>query len=264
MTLVKYGVHPLQEMKFFQYSLSNNKTLVFIHGGAWIDPNNTYDDFEPLMVRLSTTRPDVNLISVNYRLSPEIKHPYHLIDVATALSKLVTEYHIKSVTVVGHSVGATLALQLLDYDRLIRTGIEELEISGLKTLPVDLGGIMKALVKLTVDTVVLLDGIFDIPDLIREYGEPYERFVGLAFVSAEHYTEATQVSSTKGGLSGCKLRVVIVHSTEDELLTLRQPKQLRVFLERESYPYDWHVGAYGKHEEVYRRPEVCSIIEEVV
>lgn len=263
MTLVKYGAHDLQEMKFFLYSPENTKTVVFIHGGAWNDTANSYDDFEQLAALLATLMPDLNTISVNYRLSPGVKHPYHLADVGSALSMLVTEYKITNVTLVGHSVGATLALQLLSYDKLIRAGIENLERCVCKTLPIDLGGIMKGLQQLSIDTLVLVDGIFDIPDMISEYGEPYERFVGLAFVSPEHYTEATQVSSSTGTLYGCKLRVVVVHSTEDELLLLRQPSQLRAFLEREGYPFEWRVGAFGKHEEVYRRVEVASIIEEV-
>ena len=101
----------------------------YIHGGAWRDPLITSSSFNPARdILLNTSLPLQGLASINYRLSPypshpthpsspdddsrNAKHPDHLTDVLSALEYLHEHYIFDNkYIIVGHSCGATLALQ---------------------------------------------------------------------------------------------------------------------------------------------------------
>lgn len=250
--IIKYGDHPLQEIKLFRFSESNSKTLVFIHGGAWRDPDNTYDDFQEVVQKIGDI--GMNLIGINYRLSPEIKHPYHLQDVVRALSTLSTDLKVTKVLVVGHSVGATLMLQLLNYKHIIAEALNELSDEPVQlSLPETL----------KFESLLFVDGIYNIAELVEEYPD-YIGFVSEAFTSKSMYTAATQLSSQiSPELKHFeKARFVVVQSQQDELLTLNQTVMFQKYLVSQKIPFTLYSGAYGLHEEVYRSQQLADIISD--
>lgn len=270
-TILSYGTHSLQTVKYFRYSPLNTHTIVFIHGGAWRDPNNTYDDFLTLTNKLGENfngagRNGINMIGVNYRLSPEVKHPAHLVDVVNGLSFIQKTTPTASILLVGHSVGATLILQLLSFEQIVH-------LSG------DADGSTDIISNLlqVLDTIYFVDGIYDIPELISEYGQDYKDFVMEAFRSEEQYKQATQLSFTPGSVSeptlelGSKSKAVLSHlprnilviqSKEDELLSLKQTDIFVEFLKRMKLEYSVIKENWGKHEEVYRREELANLMFE--
>ncbi|KAJ8060285.1 hypothetical protein OCU04_010622 [Sclerotinia nivalis] len=108
--------------------------IIYIHGGAWRDPLVTSSSFVPTINRLLSSSIEskiASFVSINYRLSAHssfpqdsssvpkhtyrnAKHPDHLQDICSALSYLQSKYSIEDqYLLVGHSCGATLALQVL-------------------------------------------------------------------------------------------------------------------------------------------------------
>lgn len=250
---IAYGGDPLQKIKIFNFSPENSHTIVFIHGGAWRDPNNTYLDFNELVGHLLKK---YNLIGINYRLSPEHKHPDHLVDVVTAIAKIqaIVGSH-SDYSFVGHSVGATLLLQLLNYQDIItlgHAGHDESHENAICSLP-------KLL--LNIHSIFFVDGIYDIKDLIAEYGAPYKGFVDSAFQDEKYYLEASQMTWSLSKTFDYAFRPVIIQSTQDELLTSRQSEAFFEFLKKRDIPVECLSGDWGKHEEVYRRRELAEIIE---
>lgn len=268
---ISYGSHPLQKLKVFYHLPENDHTLLLIHGGAWNDPANTYDDFKELAGHLmASIKGHVNVVGVNYRLTPEVIHPFHLYDVVLGIQKLVESLGTSKLLVAGHSVGATMLLQLLNYKQIIISGFEELKdvkfdkngelITGLNDAN------FEDLLKLpeldiSLEHLFFIDGIYDVVDLVAEYGGPYERFVDRAFVSRKQYKEAVQISSKE--FTGFDLdfkRVVVLQSLQDELLSLRQTEGFLAFLGKNKVEYEYFKEPWGAHEEVYRRKELASII----
>lgn len=246
---VPYGEHRLQKAKIFHYSPANEFSLIFVHGGAWRDPSNTFDDFLSLTSTLLQTQSaaNYNIIGINYRLSPEVKHPLHLLDVVEALEMLRRDFGVKECLLLGHSVGATLLMQLVNASKiLLLAGIDRdmkpsVEIKGL----------------------IFVDGIYDMVDLIDEYGKPYEEFVLEAFPTKESYANASQLSWNSNDIFDTgAAELVVVHSLEDELLSLRQTTGFVKFLDGHNLLYKLHTGKWGAHEEVYRRKELAELVSQ--
>jgi arylformamidase len=126
--------------------------IVMIHGGGWRGGDKASpgvaDTKAACFVPLGYT-----FVSINYRLSPAVRHPVHVQDVAKALAFVhnnITRYggDPGRIFVMGHSAGAHLAA-------LVATDESYLKAEG-KT-----PGILKG--------VILLDGAgYDVP---RQYGE---------------------------------------------------------------------------------------------
>lgn len=244
---IPYGENALQTIKLFEFLPENENSLILIHGGAWRDPNNTFLDFSQLVGHL--TLENTNLIGINYRLSPEFKHPSHLIDTVNAISKILTVTKTNKVLFLGHSVGATLLLQLLNYKEIICLG-------NLRNSEIKIPDLI-----LDIDKIFLLDGIYNIVDLIDEYGAPYKLFVDCAFESKKHYEDATQITWLKRKFSFEFLfSAVVLQSLEDELLSERQSLGFVEFLKKYNVSYEYLTGNWGKHEESYTRRELADII----
>ena len=283
--IVSYGEHPLKQLKFYQFEKSNDETLLLIHGGAWRDPNNTYNDFEDMISHIQENQyaAKYNLIAMNYRLSPEVKHPFHLWDVLEGLQFLVQNYNIRKILIAGHSVGATLMLQLLDYNKILDAGfqilVEDLEDDEKRTesdlhVPSEKERTLmnEAMQKLQLRTFCFIDGIYDIVQLISEYGGPYEDFVNNAFSSSKQYAEATQLSSStidvripfsyNEHLANARdeLSLIILQSNQDELLSMRQTNLFIEYLTRKNLNFKPLVGEWGGHEHVYRHEDVANIV----
>jgi len=84
--------------------------LIFVHGGAWHVGDKKI--VTPEIAR-SYTDQGIIVVSLNYRLSPEYKHPAHVKDLAAAsewIANNIGEYggDVKKMVLVGHSAGAHL------------------------------------------------------------------------------------------------------------------------------------------------------------
>lgn len=250
-TEISYGDNPLQKINIFNFSPENSHTLVFIHGGAWRDPNNTYLDFNELVGYLPE---EYNMFGVNYRLSPEWKHPCHLVDVMSAVAKIQAIVGSDSdYSYVGHSVGATLLLQLLNYREIMNLASSDDDKSD--------DYLIENIGLLNVHSMFFVDGIYDIGDLIAEYGAPYKLFVDCAFQNERHFLEASQMTWSLPKQFDYDFNAVVIQSGQDELLSLRQSDIFVEFLKKRGVEVEYLIGDWGEHEEVYRRRELAEMIE---
>lgn len=275
--IVFYGSDSLQSVKIFSYKKERAKSLVFVHGGAWRDPSNTFDDFDVWAKSTSKMKADYNLFGINYRLSPEYEHPVHLWDFASALSFLMREYNVNEIVLVGHSVGATLCLQLLNFKQIIEGSrsahLSDNELANRFATLEQISSMEAYLQKLSLKRIVLLDGIYHIPKLIEEYGPSYKSFVDAAFSSDLSYTEALQTSSSTISIMNspfyCYLSrfndkdsplINIYQSLQDELLSPLQLNLLAEYFDSNGVKYSLNTGDWGKHEEVYKNIELLNLI----
>lgn len=152
---------PLQSLDLWlPSSVTGSEPVIFViylHGGAWTDADQDKLEGSALLEHLAASR-EVNGIkiacaSLNYRLSlpnSQIQHPDHMHDVAEAIRFLKRNYDLSKCLLVGHSAGATLAVQVFHEFRR--------EVLGM----------------------VLFNGIYDLPELVDEYPS-YNSFVAAAF-----------------------------------------------------------------------------------
>jgi arylformamidase len=142
---------------------SNSPVILFVHGGAWTD-----GDKEDIFYKAGYfTSKGYVFVSINYRLTPEVKHPAHAQDVANAVSWFYSNARhysadAKRMYLMGHSAGAHLAALIsLDDSYLLKAGVSTDVIKG----------------------AILIDGIgYDIPVLIDNTGnkakEQYKKIFG--------------------------------------------------------------------------------------
>lgn len=108
-------------------SHKNHKWLIFIHGGAWRDPNNDHHDGEHIISNLLlTSRPDDGTTShdlyacasIDYPLCNSTKDPsFYALNALKALTLIAQTYPLDEYVLVGHSAGAHIALQTFMYGR---------------------------------------------------------------------------------------------------------------------------------------------------
>lgn len=210
----------------------NGLWLVYIHGGAWRDPLIDNTSIRPLQNHLVSSSSDIAAYaSINYRLSPypshpsspstpgdpsrNAHHPDHITDILTALLYLQETYAFgQNYILVGHSCGATLALQLC----MRRFWGSQYDPDEALTLNVE-----------PPLAVVGAAGIYDIPGLVEEYASipVYREIVANAFGSDEGVWEgASPVNGDfeEGWPEG--RRVVLVASEDDELVSPRQSEAM--------------------------------------
>jgi acetyl esterase/lipase len=145
---VAYGDHEKQRLDIHGAGGAGKPVMVYVHGGGWQvgDKSRVHHKADFL------TGEGYLFVSVNYRLTPEVQHPGHAVDVAAAVAWAfdnAEEYggDPGRVFLMGHSAGAHLVA-------LVAAAPSYLEAHGRS--PGDLSG------------VVLLDGAgYDIP-LLRE------------------------------------------------------------------------------------------------
>lgn len=198
----------------------NDKTdwVVFIHGGAWRDPKMTLHDGDAWINQIKHK----NVCSLSYRLSPEVQHPAHYDDVVNGFKYLLSHWRVENVVLVGHSCGTFLSLQLL----------ESLH-----------GAILDK-----VERIIAVEGIYSLPMLEKENAS-YADFVSDAFGKAKETWKS--VTPTK-----CTKQLIIVHSKNDELLSLDiQPKVAETLTPN----FEWVVTS-GKHNEVIESASFYSLV----
>ncbi|CUS13945.1 unnamed protein product [Tuber aestivum] len=237
-----YGpAHPLQVLDLYrQCSDPDAYWVTFIHGGAWSDPEMTKSGGHPLIRSLLPKYPRLNAASINYRLSPHprypsngnaAKHPDHIDDVRLALSFLQERYSMRreKTVLVGHSAGAYMAFQ------------------------VDAGCGAAAAV------VVGIGGVYHLGRLVEEYAD-YEGFVERAFGGGWRQVDAEGLAEVEDGGKGGG-RVVLVHSSQDELLSFGQSRYWAGVLRGRGRVVKEVYGAMGNHNEAPKGTELVGVVE---
>lgn len=110
-------------------------TILYVHGGAWsIGDKNQFG--VPDRIGRSFAKRGIGFVSINYRLSPKVRHPEHVRDVARAL-KWVRENIAgyggckDEIFLAGHSAGAHLVALLATNERYLREqGLSLADIRG--------------------------------------------------------------------------------------------------------------------------------------
>jgi acetyl esterase/lipase len=112
---ISYGSDPLQKLDIHHKKGSQSRPVIFfIHGGGWVMGDKNFSMFAaPSWVDLGYT-----VVSVNYRLAPNFKHPAQIEDCAIALRWVFDNIHNyygnpNEIAVIGHSAGSHLAALLI-------------------------------------------------------------------------------------------------------------------------------------------------------
>jgi acetyl esterase/lipase len=109
--------------------------LMFVHGGAWVHGDKNFLGVYSALGKV-LARQGIGAVVINYRLSPGVKHPEHIKDVARAFSwvhKNIGKHggRADSVFLCGHSAGAHLiALLATDETYLKAEGLSSKDIRG--------------------------------------------------------------------------------------------------------------------------------------
>ncbi len=130
---------------YYPKDLKNYPVLFFVHGGGW-----TMGDKSQLYGFLASyyAKQGIGVVVTNYRLSPKIKHPEHIKDVARSFAwtyKNIAKYggDPERMLICGHSAGGHLvALLATDPSYLKDEGVKSEAIKG----------------------VIPISGVFRIPD----------------------------------------------------------------------------------------------------
>ncbi|KAI9227550.1 MAG: Alpha/Beta hydrolase protein [Piptocephalis tieghemiana] len=185
--------------------------IFFIHGGAW--RSNAPDQFAEqacILFDKVLCPEEVAVVIPAYQLSlaPEWpQHPAHLDDLTKALDYISTHDILSDsptqLHLMGHSCGATLAAQLVLSNRIPQSSPLQLR------------------------SVVGIEGIYDIPMLVRDFPSYAEHFINNAFGHdmagwADASPTHLALSSSSSFSSLSPLTWVLIHSMEDELLNLAQ------------------------------------------
>ncbi|CAI4057611.1 hypothetical protein SUVZ_02G5360 [Saccharomyces uvarum] len=238
-------------LTFQEVSESTRETVIYIHGGAWNDPDNTPNDFNQLanVIKSMDVEPAICQYSIEYRLSPEIINPMNLYDVVANITRLVEEKGLTNLNMVGHSVGATFIWQMLSVLKDTREEMNEVQLQTLKLLQ-------------AVKRVFLLDGIYSLKELLEEYPQ-YNSFTKLAFPEGIQLYEEEPLrvmSYVSEALSHLDIDMHMVHSYRDELLSLRQTNSLISCLQNHQAKFKLYLDDLGSHNDVYKSDKVAKYI----
>ena len=154
---VRYATHTKSDPKLNMLNVympkkgSNSPMVIWVHGGSW-----AFGDKDNVLYKAEyfTARGYV-FVSINYRLSPDVKHPVTAQDVADAvvwLHENALHYSAdpEKIFMIGHSAGADLAALVSIDEKYLKKS----------------GGSLSIL-----DGVVLLDGTgYDISQLMKNAG----------------------------------------------------------------------------------------------
>lgn len=257
--------------------------IIYVHGGAWRDPTQdslcaipTIQSLVKNHLGLFDRKHIAGIASINYRLSPypshatdpsspsdqdrNVQHPAHIQDVRTALAYLIKEYKVERWVGVGHSCGATLLLQL--------------------PLACDPSSPIQS----TLQALILLAGIYDIPAFLDNHSAPgcpeniaviYRAIVEGAFgPDPRDYEKVSPARLGKKDLWG--RQVVLGYSAEDELVEPQQRELMMANYLNEGWERSSEDGEAGvnavearnlrlAHDELWENGEqIASLIAEIV
>ena len=204
-----YGPDPAQVLDLFLPEEGPTGLIVFVHGGAW--QGGSRHEYDRVAARLR--REGRAVATVDYRLSPGVRHPAHAEDVARALAWLrahAAQYGFvpSRIVAVGHSAGAHI----------------------LATIATD----PKLLAQASPAGFVGLEGIYDVPDLARRWPTYPDWFLKKAFGPEAGWPAA---SPTRRKLAA-QTPWLLVHSKGDELVDMGQMEAYAAHLKASGVPYD--------------------------
>jgi arylformamidase len=210
---------------------SNSPVIVFIHGGAWEFGDKAHVQDKPAYF---TSRGYI-FVSINYRLSPEVKHPAHVQDVAHAIAWLYENVRHYSgdknnIFLMGHSAGAHLAALVSTDEQYLRKAHAKPEV---------------------IKATVLLDGAgYDMvalmPEIKGKLKEWYEQAFGtkrdewraaspVTYIQAGHYypkflvlyagereASAEEAKILANKLTGAGAQCQLIHYPEENHMSLNR------------------------------------------
>lgn len=134
-TVIAYGSGVLQTFDVYDDSGVGGPILVFVHGGGWAhgDKSMVHDlpDY--------AARHGLTLVSVDYRLAPEVTAREQAQDLAAAIARIRQMLPNRPIVLLGHSAGAHLvALVGIDPEYLGAHGLAPADLAGV--VPLDGAG----------------------------------------------------------------------------------------------------------------------------
>ena len=181
---VAYGKDEKQRLDV--YSAGGAKgapVVVFVHGGEWTRGDKAAVSYKPKFLNES----GVVFVSVNYRLTPSVRHPAHASDVAAAL-RWVHDHaeevggDPKKVVLMGHSAGCHLAALV---------GLDPRYLGEVKLKPSDLRGV-----------VAWSGGAYDLVQKVKD-GGAYADYIRKAFGDSEEaWRDASPLAHVEGAEAG--------------------------------------------------------------
>ncbi|GMM52972.1 arylformamidase [Starmerella bacillaris] len=167
--------------------------FIFVHGGAWRDASKTHLTGKHLCETIEAKFPGMysGFASLDYRLSPNSKHPDPVTDVTAAVNVVKWEFSPEKIVLAGHSCGAMLAAQA--YDQLFHSSMPVTNFFG-------------------------IDGIYDLQSLVKEYPD-YEEFVSQEFGPRSEWPSPPDYKTLPN--------LTLIHSVKDTLLSLNQSKEVQ-------------------------------------
>ncbi|KAK2589732.1 hypothetical protein QQS21_012589 [Conoideocrella luteorostrata] len=262
----QYGDHALQCVGVWQHAARakrlENRTgywIIFIHGGAWLDPRNTLEDFIPSIRKMMSSRYMQSsairaFASIDYRLSPSrafpqdpittpnpelraARHPDHIMDVHAALKMLQEEYELSNnYILVGHSAGATLAFQLLMGETVLYHQHRPPSI----LLPV---------------AIIAVSGIYDLVGLEERHRGEYTRFIQGAFGHNKETWARVSPATFSGNFMECwnqGIRAILAHSPDDSLIDHVEIDAMSAKLARDGVEVSTIRDLTGDHDFVWQ------------
>ena len=105
----------------------NNPVIIYVHGGGWKSGDKSEWDIPKIEYFCNL---GYICVSINYRLSPEVKHPTHIQDVANAINWVEDNISLyggnsSEMVLIGHSAGAHLvALAVTNQKYIEQAGVD--------------------------------------------------------------------------------------------------------------------------------------------
>lgn len=260
--------------------------IVYIHGGAWRDPRVDASSFELTAMHILSKQDSSNKIagiaSVNYSLSPypdhqedpsppkdpkqpfdpsrKAKHPDHINDVLHALAFLQDRAKFGSrYMLVGHSCGATLALQVaMDHQRWAKAPAR-------KTMKVE-----------KPQYLLGLNGLYDLPGLVHAPGTKhehlipiYQAFIELAFGGDETSWREASPNNIQDWSSEWPdgIEIILGQSKEDTLVPYKQTGDMLKILRATGPkgPRALETELVGDHNVIWQTgSELANVIESII
>ncbi|KAI9839969.1 MAG: hypothetical protein M1819_000161 [Sarea resinae] len=260
--------HPLEDGDY-----QSRIWIIYIHGGAWRDPEILADSFNPTLLQLMhhpIKSRVAGFASINYRLSPfpshprnpsmpenparNARHPDHIEDVLTAVCALQQRYGFgERYLLVGHSCGATLAFQAAMNKWEGDNGAEVILPCG----------------------IVGVEGIYDLPTFRDTHRDMpvYEEIIQNAFGKDERlWHEVSPVSCNYATSWPNAQLTLLAQSKDDELVDEVQRTRMTAALEAASSNpstgakrKDILLTLRGKHDEIWEEgTELVRVILEAM
>ena len=203
------------------------RAILFVHGGGW--STGKRQDYEPL-VQILAERGYTGL-TIDYRLSPKVKHPQHLEDVQCAFRWLRSQAQALDIdpdriAVIGGSAGAHLAA-------LLAFGAQGPAAAVLHGGPYDLSVL---------------------PTLQPEAQGAVHALLGTATPSPSQLRDASPVQHIRA------LPTLILHGELDPLVPVDQARRLDVALRRVNAPHRLYVIPGAGHADFGRDPDTTARI----